>query len=90
MPKLATHLTLIGWALSILKKVESSKVVICNGNCTIDSSGNEFCKFTASVDLFASELGYFRFAECGDVPNPTLGVELGKTYQFIQADPSNQ
>ncbi|KAL7502179.1 hypothetical protein ACHAWX_000484 [Stephanocyclus meneghinianus] len=88
MPKLATLLAIIGCALSDLKTVESSKS-ICNANCTIDSSGNEFCKFTASVDLFASELGYFRFQECGDVPNPTLGIELGKTYEFIQADPSN-
>ncbi|KAL7519120.1 hypothetical protein ACHAWX_003916 [Stephanocyclus meneghinianus] len=88
MPTLATHLALTAWALSILKTVEPSKS-ICNANCTIDSSGNEFCKFTANVDLFASELGYFRFLECGDVPNPTLGIELGKTYQFIQADPSN-
>jgi hypothetical protein len=89
MPKLATLLALIGWALSDLKTVESAQD-ICNANCTIDLSGNEFCKFTASVDLFASELGYFRFKECGDVPNPTLGIELGKAYQFIQADPSNQ
>eukprot|EP00804_Cyclotella_cryptica_P016810 CCRYP_001795-RB/>CCRYP_001795-RB protein AED:0.35 eAED:0.45 QI:0/0/0/1/0.5/0.2/5/0/350 len=88
MDTLATILAFIGWALSNSQTVASSKD-ICNANCTTDSSGNEFCKFTASVDLFASELGYFRFEECGDVPNPTLGIELGKTYQFLQADPSN-
>ncbi|KAL3804011.1 hypothetical protein HJC23_006402 [Cyclotella cryptica] len=53
MPKLATILAFIGWALSNSQTVASSKD-ICNANCTTDSSGNEFCKFTASVDLFAS------------------------------------
>jgi hypothetical protein len=62
---------------------------ICHANCTTDASGNEICKFTAVVDMFASELGYYTFEECGSTPNPTLGVELGKTYQFIQKDPSN-
>jgi hypothetical protein len=27
--------------------------------------------------------------ECGDTPNPTLGIEIGQTYTFSQADRSN-
>ena len=45
--------------------------------------------FTVKVDLFASEYGYFQIQECGDVLNPTLGVEIGQTYQFVQNDISN-
>ena len=34
-------------------------------------------------------LGYFTFEECGDMTNPTLGLELGETYLFVQRDRSN-
>ena len=62
----------------------------CLASCTVDSTtGKEHCKFTAKVNLYASELGYFQFEECGDVTNPTLGLEVGKTYEFVQHDPSN-
>jgi hypothetical protein len=40
--------------------------------------------------VHASELGYFQFEECGDIDNPTLGIEVGKTYRFLQKDVSNQ
>jgi hypothetical protein len=64
---------------------------ICQAACSTDeSTGLEVCTFTSKVNLHASELGYFQFEECGDVDNPTLGVEVGKTYHFIQQDPSNQ
>ena len=64
---------------------------ICKAACSINESiGDEVCTFTAKVNLFASELGYFQFEECGDVDNPTIGLEVGKTYHFIQKDPSNQ
>ena len=64
---------------------------ICNASCSIDSaSGKELCKFTAKINVHSSELGYFQFEECGDVTNPTLGMEVGKTYVFDQADRSNQ
>jgi hypothetical protein len=63
---------------------------ICHALCSADdATGEEICTFTAKVNLFASELGYYQFEECGDVNNPTLGLEAGKTYHFIQKDPSN-
>ena len=46
--------------------------------------------FTARVNLFAGELGYYVFEECGlDVLNPTLVMELGETYTFVQNHRSN-
>jgi hypothetical protein len=33
--------------------------------------------------------GYFTFEECGDVKNPTIGIEYGVPYRFIQKDRSN-
>ena len=64
---------------------------ICTVACSADgSTGEEMCTFTAKVNLHASELGYFQFEECGDIDNPTIGLEVGKTYHFIQNDPSNQ
>jgi hypothetical protein len=42
------------------------------------------------VNLFASDLGGFFFEECGsDNIFPVIGVEVGKTYRFIQEDKSN-
>ena len=45
--------------------------------------------FTVRLNLFASELGYFTFEECGDVINPTIIMEVGQTYTFLQTDRSN-
>ena len=45
--------------------------------------------FTVKVDLFAGELGYYKFEECGDEVNPTIGIEIGETYTFVQKDLSN-
>lgn len=48
------------------------------------------CTYTALVDMFASEFGFFHFQECPDAGNmPTITMELGKTYRFIQRDISN-
>jgi len=55
----------------------------CRANC----SGDE-CVFTARLNLFAGELGYYTFEECGDEVNPTLGMEVGKTYRFDQVSSS--
>ena len=42
------------------------------------------------VDIFASDLGGFYFEECGsDNIYPIIGIEVGKTYRFIQEDKSN-
>ncbi|KAL7562610.1 hypothetical protein ACA910_002714 [Epithemia clementina (nom. ined.)] len=45
--------------------------------------------FTVKVNLFAGELGYYMFEECGDQVNPTIGMKVGETYTFVQADRSN-
>ena len=29
------------------------------------------------------------FEECGDIVNPTIGMKVGETYTFVQADRSN-
>ena len=46
--------------------------------------------FTVIVDIYASERGYYTFEECGvDWVNPTIGLEYGETYTFVQKDRSN-
>ena len=57
---------------------------ICRATCTMSGGGNEECVFHSNVNLYAGELGYYAFEECGVEVNPTLGIELGKTYHFIQ------
>ena len=55
---------------------------ICRAdNC--DDSSTE-CVFTSNVKAAAGELGYYTFDECGDITNPTLGMEMGRTYRFKQ------
>jgi len=62
----------------------------CRAKCTGKAVIN--CYFEVSRDPFASELGYFKFSgadgDCGGT-NPTLGIEKGKNYYFIQKDVSN-
>jgi hypothetical protein len=60
------------------------------GSCQASCGEDGICTFTALVDLFASEFGFFHFEECPDAGNmPTITMELGKTYRFIQTDISN-
>lgn len=60
----------------------------CKGKCsTVD--GKKSCIFTAELDYYASETGYFKFQECGDVHQPTLEMEQGVTYKFVQNDDTN-
>jgi hypothetical protein len=33
--------------------------------------------------------GYYYFDDCGNVTNPTIGLEIGETYTFDQSDISN-
>lgn len=40
--------------------------------------------YTVHVNLYAGELGYFWFEECSDLVNPTIGLEIGQSYTFIQ------
>ena len=39
--------------------------------------------------MFLCFSGYYTFDECGDEINPTIGMEIGATYVFDQADRSN-
>jgi hypothetical protein len=59
---------------------------ICLGACEtdIDGGSTKVCRFDFKVNLFAGELGYFQVDQCGDHPNPTLGIEKGVTYIFSQ------
>jgi len=61
---------------------------LCHGACST-AGGEKSCVFTASLNLSAGELGYYVFEECGSEANPTLGVEKGVTYRFVQSDESN-
>lgn len=72
--------------------------VIVSGTTQDDSGSNpqdRLCvsptnTFTARIDLFAGELGYYVFEECGlDVLNPTIAMEVGQTYNFVQEHRSN-
>ena len=51
-------------------------------HCFADASNT----FHVWVDPYASELGSWKFLECGDTPNPVLAVEKGVTYTFEQFD----
>lgn len=63
---------------------------LCEATCSsVEGSEDEVCVFTTKVNLFAGELGYYQFEECGDEVNPTLAMEVGKTYMFSQAERSN-
>jgi hypothetical protein len=52
-------------------------------DCVAPCEG-DVCTYNVRVNLFASELGYFTFDECGDITNPTIGMQIGKTYKFVQ------
>ena len=80
----------LGIPSSTTSDTTSGNDVICEATCTTDAATEqEICRFTTKVNLFAGELGYYQFEECGDATNPTLGMEVGKTYEFVQKDPSN-
>lgn len=56
---------------------------ICLGDCQGTGTDKE-CTFTMKIDIHAGELGYYTVEECGDEPNPTLGIVKGATYLFNQ------
>ena len=58
---------------------------ICLGSCETGDDGiTKVCRFDFKVNLHAGELGYFQVEQCGEDPNPTLGIEKGVTYIFSQ------
>jgi hypothetical protein len=71
-------------ALFTLSLLAAASRVAGEKICT--SSTNEF---HAHVNLFAGELGYFWFEECGNMTSPTIGLEVGQVYTFYQSDRSN-
>lgn len=76
--------------LSLLVLLSSSSCdadTIQLGNTTICISSTN--TYTAKVNLFAGEWGYYMFEECCDVIHPTIGLVVGVTYTFIQNDRSN-
>ena len=79
-----TLLFLLASACASIALAAISEDGICRATCSGD-----ICTFTAKVNLFSGELGYFTFEECNGTINPTLGMEIGKSYRFIQADKSN-
>ena len=59
---------------------------ICHASC----DDNNVCTFNMKVDLYQSEFGFFTFEECdSDLFMPTIGMEVGKTYRFVQTDRTN-
>jgi hypothetical protein len=55
----------------------------------VRESGAGCGAFLTDTSLFASLVvrhlpGYFTFEECGDEVNPTIGMEVGVTYTFLQ------
>jgi hypothetical protein len=74
----------------IVSEILAGEDEFCSAQCNTDvDTGKEVCTFTTKLNLFAGELGYYQFEECGDATNPVLGLEVGKTYKFVQKDPSN-
>ena len=82
-------LALIANTKAAQKKVNSICLAKCSNN---GPYGEKECVFKVGLDFFSSELGYFTFegvdGDCGG-PNPTLGIEKGVTYRFIQEDSTN-
>eukprot|EP00525_Craspedostauros_australis_P000035 CAMPEP_0198119776 /NCGR_PEP_ID=MMETSP1442-20131203/26942_1 /TAXON_ID= /ORGANISM="Craspedostauros australis, Strain CCMP3328" /LENGTH=405 /DNA_ID=CAMNT_0043778311 /DNA_START=63 /DNA_END=1280 /DNA_ORIENTATION=+ len=83
MKLIASSLLLLSAALGTAH-AEIGADGVCRAKCTGDE-----CVFNVKVDLLAGELGYYIFDECGGEPNPTIGLEYGKVYKFVQSDRSN-
>ena len=59
-----------------------------DGICKI-SCEDEICDINVEVDLFETVLDAFKFQDCSDEPYPTIGLEVGKTYRFVQKNINN-
>lgn len=82
------HHVFVATLVLLLSLLSSSLAdTIQMGNTTICISSTN--TYTAKVNLFAGELGYFMFEECGNVTHPTIGLVVGEDYTFIQKDRSN-
>ncbi|KAJ1452618.1 hypothetical protein M885DRAFT_568405 [Pelagophyceae sp. CCMP2097] len=54
---------------------------------SVDGAGRHV--FHVRYDPHSSEVGAYKFAECGGEPIPTLAMERGVTYTFQQSDVTN-
>ena len=77
--------------LALIANTKAAPQEICLAKCSTNE-GDKECVFKVSRNIFTSELGYYTFegadGDCGG-PNPTLGIEKGVTYKFIQEDSTN-
>jgi len=70
-------------------QVRENRQLDGDGVCKATCKGDQ-CYFTAKINFFAGELGYYEFEECPELgTNPTLGIKKGVSYVFSQADSSN-
>jgi len=75
--------------------ISSALMALISRNVSGSSSDNDvICisptnQFTMKVNLYAGELGYYTFDECGDTTNPTIGMTVGEVYTFDQSDNTN-
>ena len=77
MPR--SQLYLLAGIVSAVANIASAEICV-----------SETKTFTAHMDLHASELGDWVFEECGlHHHNPTIAMEVGETYTFIQKDRTN-
>jgi hypothetical protein len=68
----------------------AARAALCYPTCVAGGHGSaDTCTFTATLDVFASSTGYYKFEECGDEVNPTLAVKRGAITKFVQNDASN-
>ena len=77
--------------LALIANTKAAPQEICLAKCSTNE-GDKECVFKVSRNIFTSELGYYTFegadGDCGG-PNPTLGIEKGVTYRFIQENSKN-
>jgi hypothetical protein len=82
------HGTTLLLALAAAALPGAARAALCYPTC-VSGGHSTTCTFTATLDVFASSTGYYKFDECGDEVNPTLAVMRGATTKFIQNDASN-
>jgi len=66
-----------------------SLALISRSNAQSDLCNSASLTYTSIVDPYASQYGFFTFAECPGVINPTIGMVVGEVYTFDQTDRSN-
>jgi len=74
-------------------KTTSSEDTEYSGDICLADCSSGVCTFTFTVNHYVSELGYYVVEECNkdgeEVIMPTLGIQKGVTYKFVQSDLHN-